>query len=126
MARLFRVGVDGTGYRELYGPYPSAGIFEKVAWTSRWIYFSEGAAPSGPWHEVNSGRVMRIAPDGGSPAPVYEFNGSDGASTFDISPDGSRIALHPGVQVPQAFDPLAGPRNELVRMFFGPIKAGNR
>ena len=42
-----------------------------------------------------------------------EINGNDMAATFDVSPEGSRIAFHPSPSATQSFSPSAGPRREL-------------
>jgi hypothetical protein len=112
-ARLFRIGVDGTGYQELHEPYWTAGTAEKVAWTRDGIYFSEGVMSGDPQPVVQRWRVMRIAPEGGAARPLFEINAGDMAATFDLSPDGSRIAFHPVPSATQSFSSSAGPRREL-------------
>ena len=110
---MFRIGVDGTGYKELYEPYWTGGAAEKVAWTKDGIYFSEAVVSGDPQPVVQRWRVMRIAPEGGAAHPLAEINGSDMAATFDVSPDGSRLAFHPSPSATQSFSPSAGPRREL-------------
>jgi serine/threonine protein kinase/Tol biopolymer transport system component len=111
-ARLFRVGVDGQGFQQLYRPYLTQGTAGKVAWTTHGIYFSElVASPRSPaefqW------RVMRISPGGGAPKPLLEINGSDYRAQFDPSPDGSMIAVHPDPTAAQSFSRSTGLGNAL-------------
>jgi Tol biopolymer transport system component len=84
---LARVGIDGSDYRELYGPYRADAVFDKLVWTKVGgsIVFSTSAEGK------NASKIMRIGSEGGNP----EFTGLtiDDLSTFDISPDGSRIAF---------------------------------
>ena len=88
-ARLFRVDVDGGNYRELHGPYQANTTWEKLVWTKdgRSIVF---AASVGGRNSNRKGEIMRIGSAGGSP----ESTGVtiDNLRTFDLSPDGSRIA----------------------------------
>jgi hypothetical protein len=121
-AMLFRVGIDGRGYQELYGPYWSSSPYEEVVWTKGGIFFGEAAPPSGPWKEMKTWRVMRIAPTGGVPRPVVAMNGYD--SAFDVSPDGSQIAVNPAAFARQPFNSEAGERNALKRIYLGPMKGG--
>jgi Tol biopolymer transport system component len=85
--RLARVDVDGSNYRELYGPYQvrRRTTFDRLKWTKdgRSIVFAMSARDKG-W------QIMRIGSEGGTP----EFTGLMVADlgTFDISPDGTRIA----------------------------------
>ncbi len=84
--RLARVDVDGSKYRELYGPYQVSTINDRLAWTKdgRSILFSESADRN------SDSQIMRIGAEGGKP----EFTGLTikNLSTFDPSPDGSRLA----------------------------------
>jgi Tol biopolymer transport system component len=88
LSNLAVVGVDGTGYREIYGGFPAANNNDKVAWSKdgRSILFAANPKPgSRDW------RIMRIGIEGGTP----EFTGLlvKDLSTFDLSPDGTRIAF---------------------------------
>jgi Tol biopolymer transport system component len=82
------VGVDGTGYREIHRGFRAANHNDKVSWgkDGRSILFAEN-----PDRSDRNWRIMRIGVDGGKP----EFTGLavQDLSTFDVSPDGSRIAF---------------------------------
>jgi Tol biopolymer transport system component len=84
--RLALVDVDGGNYRQLSGPYRVNATFDKLVWTKdgRSIVFVTSA-------DRRNWRIMRIATEGGEP----EFTGLmvRDLSTFDISPDGRRIAF---------------------------------
>ena len=85
--RLALVHLAGSDYREIYS-FKGGELADKFAWTKdgRGIVFAtHGAFPSGDW------QIMRIEADGGKP----EFTGLTvkALSTFDLSPDGSRIAF---------------------------------
>ena len=98
-ARIITVGVDGTGYRELHGPFPAQALADKMRWTpdGRSILFIS-AATSG-W------RVMRVPADGGRAEPdgldSTTLSGSvplprlaaGTATNIDLNPDGSRIVF---------------------------------
>jgi Tol biopolymer transport system component len=87
-ARLFRVDVDGGNYRELHGPYQANTTFGKLVWTKDGhIVFARSV---GGRNSNRKGEIMRIGSAGGRP----ESTGLtiDNLRTFDLSPDGSRIA----------------------------------
>jgi Tol biopolymer transport system component len=88
-ARLVRVDVDGGNYRELHGPYRANTTWEKLVWTQdgRSIVF---ATSIGGRNSQRKSEIMRIGSAGGSP----ESTGVtiDNLRTFDLSPDGLRIA----------------------------------
>jgi Tol biopolymer transport system component len=89
--RIITVRTDGTGYRDLHGPFDGGGWTEALQWTpdGQSIVFTAG------------GRLMRIPASGGT----AEFDGVERAtfanavpapvniSSFDISPDGSRVVF---------------------------------
>ena len=99
-ARLITVNVDGTGYRQLYGPFP-AELTSDLTWTpdGQAILFATLDEATGV------GRVMRISRNGGQP----EFDGLDtsnltgsvsiprlrpgGVASIGLSPDGSHIVF---------------------------------
>ncbi len=102
-ARIFTVGVDGSGYREVFGPFANGAgslIADKMRWTpdGRTIVFVAFDA------NVNW-RLMRVPAEGGK----AEFDGLDfdtlasrlsglrmvpgSLSNFDLSPDGSRALV---------------------------------
>ena len=86
---LFRVNVDGTGWKELYAADP-------FDWGTRPVWMKDGGAiliavqdPNRLW------RLLRVPVEGGQPV----FTGlavstpKDVMMDFDVSPDGSRIAF---------------------------------
>jgi Tol biopolymer transport system component len=95
--RIITVGTDGTGYRDLHGPFGGGGWEYVLRWTpdGQSIVFTAGGPQAGGW------RLMRIPATGGT----AEFEGLERArfssavpapvniSSFDISPDGSRVAF---------------------------------
>jgi len=91
---LSRVGVDGSGFKELYAP--EAGAAEKdifgggpmLTWTKDGsaILFAQG---SREW------KLMRISSKGG-PAEFIELTTTGLQHDLDLSPDGSRIAFGHG------------------------------
>jgi Tol biopolymer transport system component len=114
--RLIRVETDGSGYRELYGPYPSDSPYQKLAWSKdgHSIFFSmttSGVFAGTSW------QVMEINANGGNPWPVTDaIAGSDNGATFDLTRDNSRIAINPNPASSQRFDPAAGLHVELRRI----------
>lgn len=101
-ARIFSVGVDGSNYREIVGPFRFAPgtMPEIMRWTpdGRTIVFVAG-------DENDSWRLMRVPAEGGQ----AEFDGLDVRSLspllsglriapvfyhFDLSPDGSRASIN--------------------------------
>jgi Tol biopolymer transport system component len=85
--RLGLVRADGSDYREIYS-FKAVYVNDKLAWTKdgRGIVFATATgSPNGDW------QIMRIGVDGGKP----EFTGLTvkALNTFDLSPDGSRIAF---------------------------------
>jgi Tol biopolymer transport system component len=82
--RLTRVGVDGAGHRDVFGPF-KATFLAGLAWTK------DGRAILFAAQEGTKWRLMRVNADGGQP----EFTGlqMDGLGTFAASPDGSRVAF---------------------------------
>ncbi len=102
-ARLVTVRVDGTDYRELYGPFEGTGFADITRWTpdGQSIVFVAGnqntpGAAAG-W------RVMRIPATGGQPVPDgLASPGLTGSvpipevtalANMDLSPDGTRIVV---------------------------------
>ena len=83
-AVLITIGVDGTGYREVFGGFKTPGAFDRLAWTrdGRSLIFTIRSGVSS--------RVMRIGVNGGQP----EFTGLevDRIGTWSLSPDGQRLA----------------------------------
>jgi serine/threonine-protein kinase len=112
--RLIRVGTDGTGYRELYGPYTSDSPYRKLDWSpdGKTIFFSvatPGVTLSSAW------RVMGIDAHGGTAWPVTDdIAGGDLQATFSMAR--TRIALQPYRAAAQAFNPAAGEHSELRRI----------
>jgi hypothetical protein len=112
IGRILLVGTDGTNARERLPVFPAHGSFGKIAWTADdTIWFSEtaqdGAGRTG-W------RILRMPATGGSPEPATFFiNGNAGPGSFDVSPDGSRLAWYPVPGVPQSASDLAGPQSEV-------------
>jgi Tol biopolymer transport system component len=98
--RLFTVGTDGSGYRELVGTFATGWLADKVRWTpdGRSIVFTT-------FDTRKNWRIMRVAADGGPLA----FDGLDydvlsgllptmrmwkgNFNNIDLSPDGSRIVV---------------------------------
>jgi Tol biopolymer transport system component len=82
--RLLSVEVDSGKHRELFGPYSAGATFDKLTWTKDSTIFF---AMSG---EDRSSKIMRLRSVGGTP----EFTGLTikDLRTFDVSPDGTRIA----------------------------------
>jgi hypothetical protein len=64
-AQLFTVGVDGLGYREVYGPFATVHNWDLHAWTpdSSAIVFVEGQQ-AGEW------QLMRVPATGGAATPT--------------------------------------------------------
>lgn len=99
-ARLLTVRTDGTGFRELHGPFAATNTWSNVRWTpdSRSILFFITPA-DGQW------RLMRISADGGQPVfEGLEFSkvsamvsdpplSAQSPMSLDVSPDGSQIAF---------------------------------
>jgi Tol biopolymer transport system component len=100
LSRLIIVKTDGSGTRELLGPFPSDRTQSTLTWTAdgrHVLYFT--TAENGHW------RLMRISPAGGPPAPT----GLDSTKltgtvripppapysplSMDASPDGSRVVF---------------------------------
>ncbi len=107
-ARLITVRVDGTDYRELYGPFDGEGFADRTRWTpdGQSIVFVAATGPTSGW------RVMRIAATGGQPefdglaspgltgsVPIPEITA---IANMDLSPDGSRIIV--GARTRQTWD----------------------
>jgi Tol biopolymer transport system component len=93
--RLVLVGVDGSGYKELYSPYKlQAGPWgEMLAWTpdGRSILFAQAGQFATAAYGV--AYIMRIPAVGGKPEPTgLELKGS--WAQISLSPDGSRIAYN--------------------------------
>ena len=101
-ARLVSVRVDGTGYRELYGPFSTVSVSDSMRWTpdSQSIVFLADSDDNAN----NRVRTLRVSVDGGQP----EFDGLDlralvdagtvpglaaGPWNLDLSADGSRMAF---------------------------------
>ncbi len=87
--RLAIANVDGSGYREIHGPFPQARFGNYLAWASNGrVLFSTTSADQ---HV----RVMRIDAGRGQP----EFTGIEvltsgtNPSFFDLSPDGTRVSF---------------------------------
>lgn len=102
-SKLVTIRVDGTNYRELFGPIRGFLVGDQTRWASdgQSILFTAFSF-TGP-HAEGGWRVMRISPNGGSPQP----DGIDSTKLFgtgplpkldlnqvssiDVSPDGTRI-----------------------------------
>lgn len=87
-AHLGLAGIDGSNYREIGGPFKSSGPYDKVAWSKdgRSILFaSNDGDGNGDWH------IMRLGIERGK-AELTGLN-VKALSTFDLSPDGSRLAF---------------------------------
>jgi Tol biopolymer transport system component len=84
--RLALVNVDGSDYREIYS-FSASNANDKLAWTKdgRAVVFATSGGQRGDW------QIMRIGVAGGNP----EFTGLTvkALGTFDLSPDGTRIAF---------------------------------
>lgn len=93
-SHLIRVNTDGSDYRVLYSAKGNAAggsalSRSGLAWTDqgRAIFIMDG--------NTAGQRLLRISADGGAP----EFTGlimAGGDVIFDVSPDGTRLALSPG------------------------------
>ena len=95
--RIITVHSDGSGYRDLHGPFQGGGWADLLRWTpdGQSLLFSVNTGTPGSW------RILRIPTTGGT----AEADGLEAAkltgtipapmniSSFDISPDGSRIAF---------------------------------
>ena len=97
-ARLFTVGTNGSGSREVVGSFATGWLGDKLRWTpdGRSLVFTV-------FDTRKNWRIMRVAADGGTP----EFDGvsydvissllpsfklwSGNFNNIDLSPDGSRI-----------------------------------
>jgi Tol biopolymer transport system component len=90
---MFRVGVDGSGYRELIGPVRA----QNLEWSpdDREILFVKLADSTNPSTYLTSPRsIVRIPADGrGSAQPTVVLEERPGEMTFHLSPDGARMAL---------------------------------
>ena len=127
-ARLAVVGVDGRGYREIYGPFPSDSPFGQVGWTSDSSAVFVGQVTPFSGAGVNW-RVWRVSLAGGAPQPATSvINGPGVAATFDVSPDGRLLAIYPNNGATQSFDPVAGRHENVWQLLVGPpsVSAGNR
>lgn len=101
--RLVTVRLDGTGFRELHGPFPGGGWSDRLAWTpdGQSILFVRQAAegPEGSW------QVMQIPGSGGAaiadgldsahftsavPMPRVE---TGNIANIDLSADGTRLVF---------------------------------
>jgi len=85
------VGTDGRGYRELCPPVQASWwLRHKLVWSrdGRWIYLATSVGRETAADDVF--RIMRVSPGGGTP----EYTGLEvkGLETFDVSPDGTRVA----------------------------------
>jgi serine/threonine-protein kinase len=84
-SRLAVVGVDGRGYHDLYGPFAGSTLRNKLAWThdGRFIFFAaeEGDAAF---------RIMKFDIERRQAQPTSVL--VDALNSFDVAPDGSRIA----------------------------------
>jgi Tol biopolymer transport system component len=85
-ARLFTIGIDGTGYRELVSAIKVAGVYSDSA-----KFTPDGLSILYVTTENDRSRVMRIPTMGGVP----EFDGLESQVIYsiDVSPDGSWIAF---------------------------------
>jgi Tol biopolymer transport system component len=96
-ALLFVVAI---GYREIYRGFFAANHNDKVKWSKdgRSILFAENTDRRNP---PRNWRIMRIGVEGGEP----EFTGLavEDLSTFDLSPDGSRIAFSKTARTTQEY-----------------------
>jgi hypothetical protein len=91
LLRLARVGIDGTGFRELAGPFLGWGAGSPAMWTAdgRSLLFA-------PHAKGDLGRILRIdAETGATEATGLEV---EGLMAFSPSPDGSRVVV--GRQAP--------------------------
>jgi Tol biopolymer transport system component len=89
-ARISLVDVDGTNFRELYGPYRTDTTYDKIIWakTGGAIFFTALNEREG------KPEIMRIAVAGGKPQPTGLLTTAvRNSDTFDVSPDASRIAI---------------------------------
>jgi Tol biopolymer transport system component len=107
--RIFRIGVDGAGYQELYvdNDPSSFPIINVLRWTpdGRTLLFGkviekqdpDTRNPEGkPMRDVVSGsggksQILGLSIDGG--APVFTGLEAQGLNSFDVSPDGSRLII---------------------------------
>ena len=124
--RLAVVGVDGRGYREIYGPFPSDSPFGQVGWASDSSAVLVGQVTPRSGAGVNW-RVWRVSLAGGPPQPATPvINGPGVAATFDVSPDGRLLAIYPNNVATQSFDPVAGRHENVWQLVVGPagVSAG--
>jgi Tol biopolymer transport system component len=100
-ARIFTVSVNGSGFRELCGPFPVNRTWDLLRWTpdGRSLLFAMAKETKVGW------RIMRVPAAGGQPV----FDGLDstnltgsvrvptlgplGPFNIDLSPDGSRMSV---------------------------------
>jgi Tol biopolymer transport system component len=100
-ASLFQIDIDGTNYRPIHGPFPTAvNCAGTCGWTpdGRSVVFEELNAAAGAW------RIMRVPAEGGTP----QLDGIDSvalkqvhpalvpgmwANSISVNPDGRRIAF---------------------------------
>jgi len=87
MAHLFRVEVDGTGYRELYNIAMRDFYFNfTLTKDGRWIVLAK-RTPEDNW------QLLRIPTEGGAPQEMGVKIEAPLDGSIHISPDGSRIAF---------------------------------
>jgi Tol biopolymer transport system component len=90
-ARLFRVGVDGKDFRELYSfPAGPGQLFQEIEWSAdgKYLFFMQPRAAG-----VQRWKVLRISSEGGEPRETgLELSGPTTTASFDISPDGKQVA----------------------------------
>jgi Tol biopolymer transport system component/tRNA A-37 threonylcarbamoyl transferase component Bud32 len=124
--RLAIVGVDGRGYREIYGPFPSDSPFGQVGWASDSSAVFVGQVT--PYSGAGANwRVWRVSLAGGAPQPATPvINGPGVAATFDVSPDGRLFAIYPNSGATQSFDPVAGRHENVWQLFVGPAGVSAR
>jgi Tol biopolymer transport system component len=88
LTHLAVVGTDGRGYRELTSPVAAQNLGNKLAWSrdGHLIFFTTrlGAV------EDDRHQLMRMPAAGGTPEALWTV---EGLNSFDVSPDGARIAF---------------------------------
>jgi hypothetical protein len=89
----------------------TSGPLGKLQWTNRGVFYAEltPERPGSPAHWT----LIRLSLGDGVTQPLFDLMGDDELATFDISPDGARIAIQPDAAARQTFSSNTGHRAAL-------------